>query len=81
MQGWLYQNSLPGSMANMTHQFEYKGIHYSIDVSEVRSGGWTWSYQIQNGPVCKCKDLLLDSEETALSEAKRKVKWMIDHRK
>jgi len=65
----------------MKHRFEYKGNHYTVEVFEGRNGGWTWSSPLESEPIRKCDDLPLDSQDAALSEAKRKVKWMIDHRK
>jgi hypothetical protein len=65
----------------MRHQFEYKGICCPVDVHEGEKGEWTWSYQIASGAIYTCRDLPLDKEETALREAKRKVKWTIDHKK
>jgi len=65
----------------MRHNFEYKGNYYSVDVYEGKEGQWTWSYQIESGPTCTCRDLPLDNEELALIDAKRKVKWIIDHKK
>ncbi|AMP04310.1 hypothetical protein [Collimonas pratensis] len=65
----------------MTHQFEYKGIHYSVTVYERATGRWTWSFQIGGGAVCKCADFSMDREEIARSEVMRKVKWQIDHKK
>lgn len=65
----------------MRHNFEYKGIYYSVDVYEAGKGEWTWSYQIANGAIYTCRGLPLNRKETALRGAKRKVKWMIDNEK
>jgi len=59
------------------HQEEYKGRVITVDVLK-RGNGWTWSYQIDGGPLRECRDRPLPSQEIVLSEAFQEAKYEID---
>jgi hypothetical protein len=58
-------------------QVEYKGRWITIDVFQ-RGKGWSWSYQIDNGPMRECDDRPLRSENLILGEAEEAAKREID---
>lgn len=59
------------------YQEEYKG--HSITVDTIKLGkGWTASYQIDSGEICRIGDRPLPSEEIVRSEAISKAKQTID---
>lgn len=59
------------------HQEEYKGRVITVDVL-MRGKGWTWSYQIDSGPLRESRDRPLPSQEIVLKEALREAKAEID---
>ena len=59
------------------HQEEYKGRVITVDVLK-RGKGWTWSYQIDGGPLRESRDRPLPSQEIVLNEALGKAKAEID---
>ena len=59
------------------HQEEYKGRAIAVDVLE-RGNGWTWSYQIDGGPLRESRNRPLPNRELVLSEALSEAKSEID---
>ena len=59
------------------HQEKYKGRVITIEVFK-RGNGWTWSYQVDGGPLRECRDRPLPSQEIVLSEALEEAKDEID---
>ena len=60
-----------------TRQAEYKGKTIAVDTEEVR-GGWIWTYQIDAGPIRRCKDRPMPSEEIMLREGLSTAKAEMD---
>ena len=58
-------------------QVEYKGRWVTIDVVQ-RGKGWSWTYQIDTGPVRACEDRPLNSEALMEAEAEREAFREID---
>jgi hypothetical protein len=59
------------------HQERYKDKLITVDVLKRRKS-WTWTYQINGGPVRRCGDRPLPAEDSALKEAIREAKSEID---
>lgn len=59
------------------HQEEYKGRNITVDVLK-RGKNWTWSYQIDDGPLRESRDRPLPSQEVVLKEAISEAKAEID---
>ena len=59
------------------HQEEYKGRIITADTLN-RGKGWTWSYQIDGGPLREGSDRPLPNQELILSEAIGEAKAEID---
>jgi hypothetical protein len=66
-----------GEDRNMHHHEEYKGHEFSVDTVQ-RGKGWSWTYQIDGGPLREGKDRPLPSEQLALQEAISNAKSAID---
>lgn len=61
----------------MHQSIEYKDR--SIDAGTSKVGqGYTWTYQIDSGPLRACTDRLLPDETMALNEAIREARAEID---
>ncbi|MET0013051.1 MAG: hypothetical protein ABW088_05305 [Sedimenticola sp.] len=56
---------------------KYKGNHITVDLLE-RGNGWSWSYQINGGPLRSCNDRPLNDQEIALNEALLEAKMEVD---
>ncbi len=59
------------------HQEKYKGRIITVDILK-RGKGWTWSYQIDSGPLREGRDRPLSSQELILSEVIGEAKAEID---
>ena len=58
-------------------QIEYKGRWITVDLVP-RGKGWSWTYQIDVGPVRSSEERPLPSEEIMEAEATRAAKAAID---
>lgn len=59
------------------HQEKYKGRNITVDVLK-RGNNWTWSYQIDSGPLRECRDRPLPRQEVVLKDAISEAKAEID---
>ncbi len=59
------------------HQEEYKGRSITVDILK-RGSGWTWSYQIDDGPLRESRERPLPNQNVVLNEAIRRAKAEID---
>ena len=59
------------------HQEEYKGRIITVDLLK-RGSNWTWSYQIDDGPLRESRDRPLPSHDLVLKEAIAQAKSEID---
>ncbi len=60
-------------------EIQYNGRTITVDLEEAR-GGWVWTYQIDDGPLRRCKDRPIQSRELMLSEGISTAKAEIDGR-
>jgi hypothetical protein len=61
-------------------QIEYEGRWITIDVVQ-RGNGWSWTYQIDTGPIRSSEDRPLPSEAIMEAEAEHAAKREIDRAK
>lgn len=59
------------------HQEKYKGRNIKVDVLK-RGNNWTWSYQVDNGPLRESRDRPLPHPELVLKEAISEAKAEVD---
>ena len=63
------------------YQETYGARHIEIDTQEVRGRRWTWTYQIDDGPLRACQDRPVGTEPLAKSEALMQARREIDRSK